>query len=554
MKIRRSFAVGVGLAVLAPLAIPQLAGAEAPEAVAVSKADAWLHDQQQSDGGFEVAQFPGFETPDAVLALGAVGDGTWSKTEARTYVEAAAPDGKDGLDYLDDLIDGEADPSSVAAGARAAKVAALVAEPLGIDPRDFDPSDDSASAVDLLARAGLHQAIDGSYDFDAQFNGVLYTAIALSRAGEVVPAGLSDQIHAAQRDDGSWDYTGTTGTTGDDVDTTALALLSLQAMGGSDTDPDAAAGVAWLASRQQASGAWQAFGTDDPNSTSMAVLALSALGIDVTTSAWRATAGHPVSGTYTSPYAWLVADQDASGRFLSPNDPYGVNTFPTTQTMQALGRQWFLATWSGSLANAWSKALASPAAAPVPGNVDTDSSSFPVNPSVKAQRVAGAQAVVSSQVAREAAAADLFQQAFGRAIDPSGKAYWGAKLTSLTRPQVLARLTGSSEFYRRAGGTIPTFVDAVYQSVLGRSADPSGRAYWIGKLQKGASSSSVASSLVASNEFRRKQVDAAFARVLDRAPTSGERSYWTTKLATTRVEVLLVALAASAERYGTLPR
>ena len=130
--------------------------------------------------------------------------------------------------------------------------------------------------------------------------------------------------------------------------------------------------------------------------------------------------------------------------------------------------------------------------------------------------------------------------------------HWSTKLVTISRPEVLARLTGSSEFYRKAGGTIPTFVDAVYQSVLGRAADPSGRAYWINRLNAGRSVESVARSLVASSEYRRHQVNDAFDRILDRAPTTGERDHWTTRIATTRIEVLLATLASSSERYEQL--
>ena len=157
--------------------------------------------------------------------------------------------------------------------------------------------------------------------------------------------------------------------------------------------------------------------------------------------------------------------------------------------------------------------------------------------------------MVNGQKGREAAAADLFKQAFNRNIDPSGRTYWSNKLTTISRPEMLSRLTGSSEFYRKAGGTIPTFVDAVYQSVLGRAADPSGRTYWINRLNNGRSVEGVARSLVASSEYRRTQVNTTFARVVGRAPTTGERDYWTTKIATTRIEVLIATLAASAEFY-----
>jgi hypothetical protein len=439
----------------------------------------------------------------------------------------------------------------VAAGARAAKVAALVAQPLGLSASAFDPSNDGA--VDLFARMDEHRNEDGSYEFGAQFNGALYVAIALAGDDREVPAGLVQQIRDAQRADGSWDFSGTPGESSDDIDTTSLALIALRAAGLTTADADVAAGVAFLASRQQASGAWQSYGADDPNATAMAAIALSDLRIDVSTAGWRTAAGTPATGTYTNPLVWLAAQQGNDGRIASPNDEYGVNTFATSQAVQALGGQWYLTGELDELLERWGGDLASPLSASLLGAGVADAA--PVlapNPSFRSARSAAATAMVNGVDGRKAAAADLFAAAFGRAIDPSGSTYWSNQLLTRTRPEVLARLTGSSEFYRRAGGTIPTFVDRVYQAVLGRAADPSGRAYWIGRLERGASVWSVARNLTGSTEYRRKQVTASYQRVLDRAPTTGERDYWTTRLATTRIEVLLAALASSPELYRSL--
>jgi hypothetical protein len=540
MKIRRSFAIGLGAALLAPVVLPGAGAAESPEVVAVVKADQWLRTQQQADGGFEVAGFPGFETADAILAIASVGEGTWDTAASLAYVQGAEVGGKDPLDAIDDLIDGEADPTSIAASARAAKVTALVLQPLGIEPTDFDPSGDSDEDVDLLARIDQRRQVDGTYDFGAQFNGLLFTAIALAGETGSVPAPLVDQIRAAQRSDGSWDFTGTTTADGEDIDTTAVALIALRSAGLTTADADVAAGVAFLGARQQATGAWQAFGSDDPNSTALATIALSDLGVDV------ATLG-PVS-----PLAWLISQQAADGHFASPNDGFGINTFATSQATQALGQQWFLTAERGALVDAWSLDLASPANAEAVGRAGAGESALGANPSVRAKRTAGATAVVTSREGREAAANDLFQAAFGRNLDPSGRAYWSNQLRTLSRPEVLARLTGSSEYYRKAGATIPTFVDKVYVSVLGRPADPSGRAFWIRQLENGRSVQAVARTLTASSEYRRTQTRTAFGRVLDRQPDAGELTYWTNKLTSTRIEVLLATLASSPERYRSL--
>ncbi len=163
MKIHRSLAVGLGLALVAPLVAPGTGGAESPQAVATAKADLWLRTQQQVDGGFEVAGFPGFETPDAVLALGAVGDGAWDRGDALAYVEAATEDGVGPLDAIDDLIDDEATPTSVAAGARAAKIAALVVDH-SKEEIAVTNIQRSADAAALAAARRLNGRVDGWWD------------------------------------------------------------------------------------------------------------------------------------------------------------------------------------------------------------------------------------------------------------------------------------------------------------------------------------------------------------------------------------------------------
>jgi hypothetical protein len=37
---------------------------------------------------------------------------------------------------------------------------------------------------------------------------------------------------------------------------------------------------------------------------------------------------------------WLKSDESSSGRFKSPNDQFGVNTFATSQSIEALRREW----------------------------------------------------------------------------------------------------------------------------------------------------------------------------------------------------------------------
>jgi hypothetical protein len=63
-----------------------------------------------------------------------------------------------------------------------------------------------------------------------------------------------------------------------------------------------------------------------------------------------------------------------------------------------------------------------------------------------------------------------------------------------------AVIAGGNEFYQKAGGTVPTFLAALYQDFLGRSIDAGGQAYFTSLLKAGASTTSVAFSVVTSNE------------------------------------------------------
>lgn len=296
-------------------------------------ATAWLVDQQLPDGSFEVAGFAGFETPDAVMAIaeGAQSGPEWDEAEALAAVEAVVTGGNSALDALDDQADGELTAAS------AAKLTILVALPLGLDPSSFDPQGDGAA--DLLGAIDADLGPDGSY---GTFNATLYAVAAKRAAGQAVSAQTLDLIRGAQQVDGGWNFLGDPTGTGSDVDTTAMAVIALVSAGLRDhTDAAVLDGLTFLAEQQQLSGAWSTYGSDDPNSTSMAVLAVTGAGYDPAVRCWRDHVAPSLSGEpYASPLAWLQGQQDPSGRILSPSDGWGVNTFATSQSIQALRRSW----------------------------------------------------------------------------------------------------------------------------------------------------------------------------------------------------------------------
>jgi hypothetical protein len=295
---------------------------------------AYLKSRQLPGGSFEVAGFPGFETPDAILAIAenAQTAAGWNKKQARDAVYAQVTgSGNSALHAADDFAD-----SGLSAG-QAAKLVVLVTRPLGLSSTRFNPDQDTPADLTAIIDAG-HQS-NGSY---GAFNATLYAAIA-KRAFGGVPADTVAYIKAAQQANGGWDFGGdpTGQSAAADVDTTALAIQALVSSGAGRGDPRLRAGLGFLARRQRAVGAWQSFGANDPNSTAVAMFAITAAGYDPTTSCWRDKAVPTLAGRpYSSPVTWLRGDQLPSGRFKSPNDQFGINTAPTSQAVQALRRGW----------------------------------------------------------------------------------------------------------------------------------------------------------------------------------------------------------------------
>jgi hypothetical protein len=121
--------------------------------------------------------------------------------------------------------------------------------------------------------------------------------------------------------------------------------------------------LSYLAGRQGPTGAFSAFGSDDPNATAVAMLAITAAGFDPSTACWRDTVLPAAAGSpYAAPNGWIRSQQQPDGRIASPNDGYGINTFATSQSVQGLLRSWLpLARASGAPA-----CVADPADPPAP--------------------------------------------------------------------------------------------------------------------------------------------------------------------------------------------
>lgn len=97
---------------------------------------------------------------------------------------------------------------------------------------------------------------------------------------------------------------------------------------------------------------------------------------------------------------------------------------------------------------------------------------------------------------------------------------------------VRALLIGSPEFLAGHGGA-SGWVDAMYQSLLGRAADPSGRTAFENALGQGAGRVRIASQVGSSVEARLDEVVRLYQRFLGRTPKPGEAAGWVEAVSTT---------------------
>lgn len=127
----------------------------------------------------------------------------------------------------------------------------------------------------------------------------------------------------------------------------------------------------------------------------------------------------------------------------------------------------------------------------------------------------------------------LYQAFFLRPPDASGFDFWVARRRAgtWTLVRMAEQFARSSEFRGRYGSLGDgAYVDLVYQNVLGRPADPGGRSFWIGRLQRRATSRGhLMASFSESTEHRvataaRTTTNVVFLHLLGRPPTPDEQA------------------------------
>jgi hypothetical protein len=144
-----------------------------------------------------------------------------------------------------------------------------------------------------------------------------------------------------------------------------------------------------------------------------------------------------------------------------------------------------------------------------------------------------------------------YRQFLGRSPDATGLAYWTSRMQQgLTDEQLQAGFIASPEYYLHAGNTDKAWVDALYQDLLGRAADPAGEAHWLAQLAAGVSRASIAYGFAASTEEERLRIAGDYQHYLRRAPSAAEIDYWAGQFAKgVANEDLIAAFIGSDEYY-----
>lgn len=147
--------------------------------------------------------------------------------------------------------------------------------------------------------------------------------------------------------------------------------------------------------------------------------------------------------------------------------------------------------------------------------------------------------------------AKYYQQYLNRSAGGSEVQYWvGAMQHGATDEQVLAGFIGSNEFFKNSGGNSKAWVDALYRSLLNRSADSSGEAAWIKAVSSGSKLADIAYKFTASDERHGLILQGDYQTLLGRTAGSGEIGFWVNAFhAGATHEQILAGFVGSSEYY-----
>lgn len=163
------------------------------------------------------------------------------------------------------------------------------------------------------------------------------------------------------------------------------------------------------------------------------------------------------------------------------------------------------------------------------------------------------QALLNSTEYRSLLVRDYYTRFLQRPADPVGlNAQVNLLASGVTDEQVIAILVGSAEYFAtRAGNDNTTFVNALYQDLLGRPADGAALSSLVPQLVAGTTTrSTVASSVLSSTEYRQQLVTGFYPRFLRRtADTLGLNGFVNFLASGARDEDIIAMMVASNEYF-----
>ncbi len=116
-----------------------------------------------------------------------------------------------------------------------------------------------------------------------------------------------------------------------------------------------------------------------------------------------------------------------------------------------------------------------------------------------------------------------YTQLLGRDAEPGGRAFWTNYLTLHPVTVLRSNLLSSDEILARSG-PIEAWLDALYLELLGRPADAGGRDYWASRARGGLLRYSIVANFYYSPESLGRRVDAIYSETLGRGPSATERA------------------------------
>jgi len=122
----------------------------------------------------------------------------------------------------------------------------------------------------------------------------------------------------------------------------------------------------------------------------------------------------------------------------------------------------------------------------------------------------------------------------GHPANAAAVASWGGELAGGASDQTVQEgILGSQEFYLDSGATPGSFIDALYEKLLGRGPNGAERAAFEAELSSNPSPTrdAIAAEVLDSNEYHVDFVDAYFRYLLGHPPDNADLNYWVFRLA-----------------------